>query len=139
MVIRKLRERLLGNLFPASSSGAFEHGIADFLRFECISERGAGWISRSQAAEKIGNLVNEAAFVADGEAWHPPVFHIGMITVGHMDISPSANRAPIVVVEELQPMKIVKVPTNTAVLAVNFEGVQRFVATCVAGRLEKSE
>src|SRR5438477_440714 len=82
---------------------------------------------------------NEAVLVADLQSGDPPVFHVGLIAIAHMDRAPAADDAGVLVIKPLQPMQIVQVPENRAVLAIDFKGVQRLVPARVTRGLERRE
>ena len=89
--------------------------------------------------EEVGHLVHEGVLVADLEAGHPPVLHVGMVAVGDVDRLPAPEHAGVAVVEVLEPVEVVEVPLQRGLLAVDLEGVERLVAAGVAGRLEEAE
>ena len=64
----------------------------------------------SEAARKIGDLMDEGVLVADLQTGHPPARHIRMIGIGDVDASPAAQAAFIAVIEKLQAVQIVQVP-----------------------------
>ena len=43
------------------------------------------------AGEKIGQAVDEGVFVADGRAGHPPMAHVGVLEVCHVDPLPAGQ------------------------------------------------
>ena len=63
---------------------------------------GADGLLLGEPFEEIRDLVDEAVLVADGQAGHPPLAHVGMVAVGHVDAAPAAKRAFGAVVEPLQ-------------------------------------
>ena len=77
--------------------------------------------------------MDEAVFVTDLQARYPPVLHVWVIAIAHVDRTPAAHLAFVAVVEVLEAMQIVQVPEDRCVFAINFEGVERFVAARVAG------
>ncbi len=84
-------------------------------------------------------MVDEAVFVADLEARHPPLAHVRVFAVGDMDRPPAAELPFVLVVKELEAVQIVQVPLERALLAVDLEGVERLVAAGVPRRLEQAE
>lgn len=86
-------------------------------------------------------MMHERVFVADLQAGHPPLVHVGVFAavVGHVNRPPAAELAFVPVIEVLEPVQVVQVPLDRGVFAVDLEGVQRLVAAGVAGRLEQSE
>src|SRR5262245_2489692 len=79
------------HLLPTARLAGFEHGVADVLRLEGLSERRAGWFAGFKTFDKVGYLMDEAVFVADLKPWHPPVFHIGVLSVANMDALPATG------------------------------------------------
>ena len=96
----------------------------------------AGLLLR-EAFEEVGDLVDEGVLVADLQAGHPPLAHVGMVAVGDVDRCASRGRAFVAVVEVLQAMQVVQVPVDRGVLAVDLERVERLVAAGVARRFEQ--
>src|SRR5690606_42036980 len=85
--------------------------------------------TRFQAFQKVGGLVNERVLVSDRKARHPPPVHIRLIAVSDKDGTPAANEGVVTVIKVFQPVQVVKIPTDRSMLAVDLEGVQRFVAS----------
>ena len=100
---------------------------------------GAAGLPLPSPCEEIGDLMDEGVLVADLQARHPPVLHVGMIAVGDVERAPAAQPALVAVIEILQPVQIVQIPGDRGVLAVDLERVERLVAAGVAGRLEGGE
>src|SRR5262245_50707595 len=138
-----LRNRKLSNLLayvrPCTSLGAGEDRIADFLGFEGVAEGGADGLFFGQAFDEVGNLVDEAVLVTDGQTGHPPFAHVGMLPVGDVNAAPAAQRTFVAVIEPLQPMQVVQIPLDRRLFAVDLKRVQRFVPAGVARAFEQAE
>ena len=52
--------------------------------------------------------------VADLQARHPPVLHVGMVAVGDVNAPPAADVPLVAVVEVLEPVQVVQVPEREA-------------------------
>ena len=76
---------LTGHFFPLAGAGGFEDGVADVLGFEGVAEGWGGGFAGLEAFDEVGDLMDEGVFVADLQAGHPPVFHVGMLAVGDVD------------------------------------------------------
>jgi len=127
------------DVLPFSSSGGFQYGVADVLSFQSVAEVGAGAFFVAERLDEVGDLMHEGVFVADLRAGHPPIFLVGMFAVGDVDDAPSAGEPAVFVIEKLQAMKVVQVPEDRPVLAVDFECVEGFVAARVTSRFEGRE
>jgi hypothetical protein len=117
----------------------FEDGVADVLGFEGVAEGGRRGFSCLEVFEEIGDVVDEGVFVADLEAGDPPVVHVGHVAVGDVDGAPAADDGFVAVVEPVEAVEVVEVPLDGGVFAVDFEGVEGFVAAGVAGGFEGGE
>ena len=60
--------------------------------------------------DEVRELVDEGVLVADLQARHPPVLHVGLVAVGDVDAAPAAHAALVAVIEVLQAMQVVQVP-----------------------------
>ena len=129
------------HVLPAALCGAGKYRFANQLRLLGVLEGRMHFLTRFKSLDEIGDLVHECVLVADLQTGHPPLVHVGMLAavIGHMNRSPSSQLAFVVVIEPLQPMQVVEVPTDRSVLTVDLEGVQRFVTAGVPGRLEQAE
>ena len=94
---------------------------------------GRGRLARGQVLQEVGHLVNKGVLVADLQARHPPVLHVGLVAVGDVDRPPAAQLALVAVVEVLQAVQVVQIPLERGLLAVDLQRVKRLVATRVAG------
>ena len=56
-----------------------------------------------------------------------------------MDAAPAAHDSLVAVIKVLQAVQVVEIPADARVLAVDFEGVERLVAACIARALEERE
>src|SRR5438045_3251730 len=72
--------------FPLAGASGFQDGVANVLSFERVPESGAGEFVFGERFDEVGDLVNEAMFVADLQAGHPPFAHVRMITIGDVQI-----------------------------------------------------
>src|SRR5207249_5497729 len=52
------------------------------------AERRSGGVAHCSGCEEIRELVDEGVFIADLQARHPPVLHIRMVPVCHMNAAP---------------------------------------------------
>lgn len=127
------------DVFPLAIACAIEHGVADTLRLEGVSEGGMGGFARFEAFQEIGNLVCERVFITNLQSWNPPVPHVGLIAVGDVDAAPAPDDGLIVVVEVLEAMQVVEIPRQAGVFAVDLEGVEGFVTSGIASRLKQPE
>ena len=83
--------------------------------------------------------MRERVLVADLQSRYPPVFHVRLVAVGHVDVAPAAHAPLIVVIEVLDTMQIVKVPEGGRMLAVDLERVERLVPARMARGFERRE
>src|SRR5277367_2459623 len=83
--------------------------------------------------------MNEAVFVANLQPRHPPMLHVWVITVRDVERPPAAHDSLIAMVKVLQTMKVVEVPKDRGVFAIDFERIERLVAASVARRFERRE
>ncbi len=129
----------LCNFLPLTTFCAVEYGLADLLGFEGIAEGWVAGFSGFDGSEEVGDLVNEGVFVADLESGHPPFIHVGHIAIGAVDLVPAADDGVIAMVEVFEAMEVMEVPFDGRFFAVDFEGVEGFVSTGVAGGFEETE
>ena len=127
------------NVLPRSRSSTVEDCVANFLRFLCVTEAWVARLAGLETLEEVSDLVNEGVFVTDLQTWDPPVAHVGLVAVGDVNTSPTADDRVIAVAEVLQTMQVMQIPANRSVLAVDFERVKCLVATSVARRFEQAE
>src|SRR5258707_8925758 len=83
--------------------------------------------------------MNKRMLIPNCQSWHPPVGHIRMIAIGDMNGSPAAQRSFILVIEPLQPVQIMQIPSEGALLTIDLKSVKGLVATRVPGRLERRQ
>ena len=83
--------------------------------------------------------MGKAVLIADLQARHPPMLHIGMVAVADVDRAPAAQLTFVAVVEKFEAVQIMQVPAQRAVFAVDLERVQRLVAAGIAGGLERCQ
>ena len=121
---------------PLAALGAGQHGVAHFLRFECFAECRRRRLVLRHAVEEVGHLVDERVFVADLQARHPPLVHVGHVAVGDVDAAPAADERLVAVVEVAEAVQVVQVPGDRGIGAVDLERVERLVAAGVARRFE---
>jgi len=126
---------------PLTGFGGFEDGVADVLGAEGVAEVRVGlrcaWIV--EGFEELGEFVDEGVFVTEAEAGNPVVAGIRVIAIGGVDGGPAAAVAGDAVVEIAEVVEIVKIPSERFLFAVDFEGVQRFVAAGVTSGFEDGE
>ena len=126
-----------GHFFPVLRLSGLQDGVANELSFQGITE---GWACRfalGYALQEIGHLMNEAMFVANLQAWHPPLTHVRMVTICHMNCAPTPNAALIAMLEILQTVQIVQVPENGGMFTINLERIKCFMPSGVAGGLKR--
>ncbi len=92
-----------------------------------------------KAGQEVGDLMREGVFIADLQTWYPPVAHVGLIAIGYVDTAPTANNRLIGVIEVLQAVKIVQVPLEACVFAVDLKRVEGLVAARVTCRFKQPE
>ena len=100
----------LADVGPFSFAGTVEYGIADFLRFERVAERGGNGFAFFVTCQKIGHLMDEAVFVANLQTGHPPMVHVGMVAIGDVNRSPAAQYPFVAMIEVAEPVQIVQIP-----------------------------
>ena len=83
--------------------------------------------------------MDERMLITNLKTWNPPITHIGLVPVRNVNASPASYNRLVRMIEILEPMQIMQIPSDTCVFAVDFQGVKGFVAACIAGRLEESE
>src|SRR5262245_57787659 len=106
------------------------------MGFQGVTKGRAGRFAFGHAIQEISDLMNKAMFIPNLEAGNPPFGHVRVFAITDMDGSPAANATFVPVFEILEPMQIVKIPENGGVLAVNLEGVKRFMAARITGGFE---
>src|SRR5262249_24566206 len=104
---------------PTAHLGRVEDGVADRLRRQGLAERGAGGLTGGEVLEEVGHVVHEGVLVANLEARHPPVLHVGLVAVGNVDRPPAADDRVVAVVEVLESVQVVQVPLERGLLAVD--------------------
>src|SRR6516162_8565174 len=126
----------LRSLFPPAGLGRTEHGVNHSLCLQGILEGRLGRLVSIKRIQKVCDLVDEGVFEPDGQARHPPMGHVRMLSVRNMDRSPAAERAFVLVVEPLQPVQIVQIPGERSMFAIDLQGIKRLMAPRIAGCLE---
>src|SRR5262249_59170221 len=69
--------------------------------------------------------------VPDLQTRYPPMLHIRMLAIGDMHASPATQLPFIAMIEILQAVQIMEIPHGRSVLAIDFQRVQGFVASCI--------
>src|ERR1051325_7152133 len=87
------------DLRPLAGLRGTQDGIDDVIGGETVLEVGFGALAGFEALEEFMDLVDEAVFVTDLQAGHPPVLHVRMIAVADVDAAPAAHAAFDAVVE----------------------------------------
>src|SRR5258708_6248859 len=100
------------DLLPSAALGGFEDGVGYVVGGEAVFEGWAGDFATAQALDKVRHLMHKAVLVADLQARDPPFVHIRMIAIGDMERPPAAHPAFVLVIEVLQPMKVVQIPED---------------------------
>ena len=77
--------------------------------------------------------MDEAVLVPNLQARYPPVLHVGLVAVRHVDVAPGAELAFIAMVEILETVEVVEIPGYRSVFSVDFKGVQSLVASRISG------
>jgi len=80
----------LRNFLPQSTFRAVQYCLADLLSLEGVPESGIAGAASFDLGDEISDLVYKCVFVADLQAGHPPLAHIGHVTVGAVDLMPAA-------------------------------------------------
>src|SRR5215207_6054059 len=106
-------------------AGGLEDSVANVLRLERVAESRAARFAFADGDEEIGNLVGECLGIADLQARDPPIFHVGLVAIRDVHAAPTAHDALVAVIEVLQTMKIMEVPPDRGVLAIDLKGVER--------------
>src|SRR5947199_5095291 len=83
-----------------------EHRVGDVVGGQAVLEIRFGRFAVREALEKVRDLVDEAVFVTDLQAGHPPVFHVVLVAVVHVDVAPAADAAFVAMIEILEAMKV---------------------------------
>ena len=133
--------RPTGPCFALSSTASQTFCVrrADFM---------SGWngVAAFEAGQEVGEAVDERVLVADRAAGHPPVLHVGVLEVGHVDPLPAGQvvfdllaRLRVGVAEELQDVRVFQVEEQRPVLAVHLHGAVVLPAAGVAGALERAD
>src|SRR5690625_6581314 len=78
--------------------------------------------------------MDEGMLITHRQTGNPPFVHVRLITIGHMDISPAAGGGVPTIFKILQTVQILQIPPNGSLLAIDLEGIERFVTT---GRSEE--
>src|SRR5688572_2429318 len=97
---------------PLLRFGRLEDRVGDVVGGETIPEGRRQRLAAGGGLDEVRELVDERVLVADLQAGHPPVLHVGLIAVGDVDAAPAADAALVVVIEVLQPVQVVQVPAG---------------------------
>ena len=81
----------LVNGYPLARLGTGQHGIAYLLGMQGRTEVGLNFDAGFQRTEEVGQGVDKGVFVADGATGNPPVFHVRVFEVGHMNFLPAGQ------------------------------------------------
>ena len=123
---------------PLTGLRGLEHGVADVLRPEGIAEVRIGFFGAwvIEALHELNGTMDEGMFVAEAEARDPPVAGVRVVAIGDVDAGPAACFSWDVMVEVSEAVEIVEVPREGFVMAVDLEGLVRFMTAGVAGGFE---
>ena len=77
--------------------------------------------------------------IANRQTRNPPVGHIRVIAVSHMHTLPAPLRTIVAVVENLEPVEIMKVPLQAHIFAIDFKGVERLMAPGITGAFKQPQ
>src|SRR5438552_2661471 len=79
------------HLVPSPRPSRLEHRIAHILRFQRVTEGRAGRLAVGHTLQKVRHLVDKAVLIADLQPRHPPLTHVRMVAVAHVDRAPAAH------------------------------------------------
>ncbi len=122
----------LAELFSIADLSPIPERHPDQLRPIGVAEVRHWLCALFQSFEKIGDLMYESVFVTDLQAGNPPLVHVGVLGDAVLidAIVADMHRFPcpqpgiaFLVIEYLQAMKIVQVPEERSVFAVDLERV----------------
>jgi len=131
VVHKPAKSSFLAHVGPLKTLRAGQYGVAHSLRIEGIAKGGASRLTRLQAFQEILDLVHKAMLVTNLQSCHPPVAHVRMVAVSHVNRPPAAHVTFNPVIEVFEPMQVVQVPFDRRVFAVDFERVESFMAAGV--------
>src|SRR5688500_2387646 len=106
--------------------GAADGGFQDLLRLPRILEVGHGDYGglAAEHAEYVGREVYEGVLVADNVRIGPPGFGVGVVAaVGTHDPGPPLDRAGLGAVKVIQPVHVLEVEHDRALLPVDLHAV----------------
>ena len=101
-----------GDVDPLAGFGRIEDGVADDLGGLGLAEGGAAGAAGFEGFEEIGDLVDERVLVADLQAGDTPVFHVGLVAIGDVDVVPAADDGLVRVIEDLEAVYELIMPVN---------------------------
>ncbi len=73
--------------------------------------------------------MNEAMFVADLESWNPPMAHVGMFSIGHMNGSPATQATFVAMIKVGETMQIEQVPLDGRLLTIDLKSIKGLMPT----------
>jgi len=123
----------------SAALGGSQNRVCDVVSRQTGAEVRRSGLTRLEPLNEVSGLVDESVLITNLQARHPPMFHIGMIAIGDVNRAPAARAAFIAMIEILQAMKIMEIPEDRCVLAIDLERIKRFVTTGVACRFKGSE
>src|SRR5690606_9174683 len=79
--LRTLRALLLDlfHVHPPALARGREHGVHHIVGREAVAEVRTRGLAGVEALEEVRDLMDEAVLVADLQAGHPPVLHVGLV------------------------------------------------------------
>ena len=81
--------------------------------------------------------MDKGVLVANGGAWYPPTVHVGMISVGDVNGSPTPHLAFVAVIKIFQTGQVMQVPTDGGMLPIDLKRVEGLVSAGIARRFKK--
>src|SRR4051812_48458699 len=83
--------------------------------------------------------MDKGMFIPDLQPWDPPLLHVRMFAIGHVNAPPPAQTPLVLIVEELQPVQVMQIPANRTELAVDFKCVESFMSPRISSSLKCRE
>ena len=97
---------------PLATLCRSQDGICDVIDSEAIPEGRRCLAPTTKGFEEIGKLMDEGMLIAYLQARHPPPLHVGVVAVADVNALPSAQTPFIAMIEELEAMEIMQIPSR---------------------------
>lgn len=110
-----------------------EDRITNALGSLGVPESWVGGFAGFNTLYEIRNLMDEAVLVPNRQTRYPPLFHVRVVTIGHMDGTPAAEVTLVFVIKPLESVQVMEIPGNACVFPVDFECVKGLVAPGIPG------